>query len=64
MPRKWKACFVVKYIRPVDLVCWNARVDLEHTEDTIIYLAFPYTYETVNTLLIIITIVTGLIIVS
>ena len=30
---------------------------LEHTENTIIYLAFPYTYETVYTLLIIIIIV-------
>ena len=58
MPRKWKASIVVKYIRPVDLVaCWNARARLEHTENTIIYLAFPYTYETANTLLIIIMIV-------
>ena len=43
-----EACIVVKYIRPVDLVGM-----LEHI-NTIIYLAFPYTYETVNTLLIII----------
>ena len=58
MPRKWKACIVVKYIRPVDLVaCWKARAHLEHTKNTIIYLAFPYAYETANTLIIIIIIV-------
>ena len=58
MPRKWKACIVVKYIRPVDLVaCWKARAHLEHTKNTIIYLAFPYAYETANTLLIIIIVV-------
>ena len=45
---------VVKYLTP--LPCWNARAHLEHTKNTIIYLAFPYTYETVYTLLIIIII--------
>ena len=39
-----EACIVVKYIRPVDLVGM-----LEHI-NTIIYLAFPYTYESANTL--------------
>ena len=39
-----EACIVVKYIRPVDLVGM-----LEHI-NTIIYLAFPYTYETAYSL--------------
>ena len=46
---------VVKYLTPFTLL--DARAHLEHTENTIIYSAFPYTYETVYTLLIIIIIV-------
>lgn len=50
-----EACIEVKYVRPVDLVGM-----LEHI-NTIIYLAFPYTYETANTLLI--TIITVIIVI-